>query len=72
MRPTASRFFAVLSVFIAFSFGVAAADKKPASDDCLACHGDSTLTKQVGGKPVSLYVSPDKFNTSIHGSMAEG
>ena len=43
--------------------------QKPSNDDCLACHGDSTLTKEVDGKPVSLYVNPDKFKDSIHGSM---
>ena len=42
---------------------------KPKNDDCLACHGDSTLTHDVGGKPVSLYVNPNKFKDSIHGSM---
>ncbi|HXZ32617.1 MAG TPA: cytochrome b/b6 domain-containing protein [Terriglobales bacterium] len=42
---------------------------KPSNDDCLACHGDSTLTHEVNGKPVSLYVNPDKFKDSIHGSM---
>ena len=50
----------------------AAADKsapKPKNDDCLACHGDSTLTHEVNGKPVSLFVNPDKFKDSIHGSM---
>ena len=46
-----------------------AADKKPANDDCLACHGDSTLSKEVNGKPVSLFVSPDKFKDSIHGTV---
>jgi cytochrome b subunit of formate dehydrogenase len=45
------------------------AAQKPTNDDCLACHGDSTLTKQVQGRPVSLFVSPDKFNSSTHGSM---
>ena len=43
--------------------------QKPANDDCLACHGDATLTKEVAGKPVSLYVDPAKFKDSIHGSM---
>ncbi len=42
---------------------------KPKNDDCLACHGDSTLTHDVNGKPVSLYVDPQKFKDSIHGSM---
>ncbi len=42
---------------------------KPTNDDCLACHGDSTLTHDVNGKPVSLYVNADKFKDSMHGSM---
>jgi len=42
---------------------------KPKNEECLACHGDSTLTHVVEGKPVSLYVNPDKFKDSIHGSM---
>ena len=42
---------------------------KPKNVECLACHGDSTLTHEVEAKPVSLYVNPDKFKESIHGSM---
>ena len=42
---------------------------KPTNNDCLACHGDSSLTHDVSGKPVSLYVNPGKFKDSIHGSM---
>ena len=42
---------------------------KPANDDCLACHGDSSLTHDVNGKSVSLFVNPDKFKDSIHGSI---
>jgi cytochrome b subunit of formate dehydrogenase len=66
-----------------FAFGIAlillvcignmrAADKKPpkpASDECLACHSDATLSHQVDGKTVSLYVNPQAFKDSIHGAM---
>jgi cytochrome b subunit of formate dehydrogenase len=45
------------------------ASPKPTNEDCLACHGDSTMTKDVNGKPVSLYVSPESFKASIHGGM---
>jgi cytochrome b subunit of formate dehydrogenase/5-methylcytosine-specific restriction endonuclease McrA len=45
------------------------ADPKPSNEDCLACHGDSSMTKDVNGKTVSLYVNPDSFKTSIHGGM---
>lgn len=53
-------------------FPASAAQKpipKPSNEDCLACHSDSTMTKDVGGKAVSLYVNPDIFKTSIHGSI---
>ena len=42
---------------------------KPTADECLACHGDSTLSHEVNGKTVSLYVNPQTFKDSIHGSM---
>lgn len=55
---------------VVFSLRVAThAAQKPANQECLACHGDSGLTKEVAGKPFSLYVSPAKFKDSIHGSM---
>ena len=37
--------------------------------DCLACHSDATLTKDVDGKPISLFVDENKLKHSIHGSM---
>src|SRR6478672_2372422 len=68
MRSAAIRIVAALSVFVAFTLSARAA-QKPTNDNCLACHGDSTLSKEVNGKPVSLYVSPEKFNASVHGGM---
>jgi cytochrome b subunit of formate dehydrogenase len=63
----------LIAVVVLFLAVIASAAPKPASkpsnDDCLACHGDSTLTHEVNGKTVSLYVNPDKFKNSIHGGM---
>lgn len=42
---------------------------KPTNEECLACHGDPTMTRDVDGKPVSISVSPEAFKTSIHGGM---
>ena len=42
---------------------------KPKNHECLACHGDSSLTTERNGKTVNLYVNPDSFKTSIHGGM---
>ena len=49
--------------------GAAKQPPKPSADDCLACHSDSSLTHDVNGKPASLYVNPQAFKDSIHGSM---
>jgi cytochrome b subunit of formate dehydrogenase/nitrate/TMAO reductase-like tetraheme cytochrome c subunit len=45
------------------------AQHKPKNEECLACHSDTTLTKDVNGKKVSLFVDADKMKASIHGSM---
>jgi len=45
------------------------AQPKPKNEECLACHSDTTLTKDVNGKKVSLFVDADKMKASIHGSM---
>jgi hypothetical protein len=42
----------------------------PANDDCLACHGDKTLTASHGGKTVSRFVDAKKFASSVHGSLS--
>lgn len=45
------------------------AQSRPKDAECLACHGDKTLTTtNAAGKTVSLYVDPDKAKASIHGS----
>jgi cytochrome b subunit of formate dehydrogenase len=63
----------VLAMLLALPASSALAAAKPApkptNDDCLACHGDATLNKEVDGKRVSLYVNPETFKNSIHGGM---
>jgi len=54
----------VFSLFVC-AFAAHAA-QKPKDSDCLVCHSDATLTKDVNGKQVSLYVDPDKFKHSVH------
>ncbi len=46
-----------------------AAAKGLTSAECLACHNDPSLAKEVNGKQVSLYVSEQKFKASMHGAM---
>src|ERR1035438_2414913 len=45
------------------------AEQKPKDSDCLACHSDPSLTTEVNGKTVSLYVDKSKLKDSIHGTM---
>jgi formate dehydrogenase gamma subunit len=37
--------------------------------DCLACHNDPKLTKEVDGKTVSLHVDEKSFAQSVHASV---
>ena len=39
------------------------------TEDCLGCHNDPTLTKDVKGKPVSVSVDGKKFQASIHSAV---
>jgi len=57
----------VLSLF--FCACAARAEQKPKDKDCLSCHSDSTLTTEVNGKQVSLYVDENKMKHSIHGDL---
>ena len=45
------------------------AQHKLKDQDCLVCHGDTTLTGDVNGKPQSLFVDAGKLKHSVHGSM---
>jgi hypothetical protein len=64
--------FGLFYLFLAASAASAAtkpASPKPTNEECLACHGDATMTKDVNGTPVSLYVNPESFKASVHGGM---
>jgi formate dehydrogenase gamma subunit len=39
------------------------------SSECLSCHNDSSLTKEVDGKQISMHVSEGDFGASVHGSF---
>ena len=47
-----------------------AASAGPTNEECLGCHADKGLTKQVGGKPVSLFTDEAALRTSVHGRLA--
>jgi len=58
----------IVAVLIAWA-GSARAEHKLKDSDCLACHSDNTLTKDVNGKQASLFVDEGKLKHSIHGGM---
>ncbi len=41
----------------------------PSNEECLGCHGDKGLTKQVAGKAVSLFTDEAVLKASVHGSL---
>jgi cytochrome b subunit of formate dehydrogenase len=60
------------AVFFALAFAPfvsAQAHHKIKNEECLACHQDKTLTKDVNGKPVSLFIDSGKMKDSVHGAM---
>jgi cytochrome b subunit of formate dehydrogenase len=64
------KIFTYTFVLICFVWASTACTAQKLKDsDCLACHGDSTLAKDVNGKSVSLFVDESKLKHSIHGSM---
>jgi len=70
MRTAKYLIFCVLLMMVS----AVAKTKAPAAPadktaECLACHSDAGLTKEVNGKTVSLHVDEAKFKSSIHGSM---
>lgn len=58
-----------LFLFILLVAQAAVAEKKLSSTDCLACHADASLTKEVNGKQIRLDVNQEKFKASVHGVL---
>ena len=40
------------------------------NDDCLACHGDKSMTTKRAGRTVSLFVDGKKFASSVHSPLS--
>lgn len=43
-------------------------DNKPSDETCLACHQQEGMTAQIGGQPLPITISAEKFSASVHGS----
>jgi cytochrome b subunit of formate dehydrogenase len=59
----------LLPIFAALilAFAGSAGAQTLTTAECLDCHKDASLTKDVNGKTVSVSVNADKFQQSIHG-----
>jgi cytochrome b subunit of formate dehydrogenase len=70
MRAVQYTLLCVLLV-VSSALGKDKASASPADKtaECLACHSDTSLAKDVEGKAVSLHVDEGKFKASIHGGM---
>lgn len=43
-------------------------DNKPSDETCLACHQQEGMTAQIGGQPLPITISAEKFSASVHGT----
>ena len=68
IRPAMKKALFLISLLI-FSLSCVAVLSAQDVDDCMSCHEDEELTKERGGKEVSLFINLDKFLKSIHGEM---
>ena len=65
---------AVLATWVALSLcwvlpAAAGAPAGPTNEDCLGCHADKGLVKEVKGKKVSVYTDANALKASVHGSL---
>jgi cytochrome b subunit of formate dehydrogenase len=68
-RDSRRLFVGIVAVTLMGWSCLAKAEHKLKDDDCLQCHSDKTLTKDVNGKQISLFVDGAKLKHSIHGGM---
>ncbi len=65
-RPTGLTAGGVVFLLLFLNAGMLRAQENA---DCLACHGDKSLSVERKGRTVSLFVDGKKFGASIHGSL---
>ncbi len=55
-----------LAVICMFMSSTLVFAQETSNDDCLTCHSDSSLTKEVNGQSVSVFVDQKTFEASVH------
>ena len=72
MKVSSRILLSTVAIFLLGSVLPTRAQHKLKDEDCLTCHGDTSLTTDVNGKSVSLFVDGSKLKHSIHGAMKLG
>ncbi len=75
LKPSSARIALALPFILILLSALSGAAKQPnqpkiTDAECLACHADASMTKEVNGKQVSLAVDEAKFKGSAHGMFA--
>ena len=52
--------------FIMFVIAFCAIQAQDENELCLDCHSDRSLTGEVNGKEISMWVRTNSFNNSVH------
>ncbi len=71
-RPWAGIPLLAAALILGLLCSPASAQQKPAATpnaDCLACHGDKSLTTSRKGKTISLFIDEKKFSSSVHAGL---
>ena len=71
MKVSSRILLCALAIFLLGSALPTRAQHKLKDEDCLNCHCDSSLTTEVNGKAVSLFVDAKMLKHSIHGAMKQ-
>ena len=61
MNPAGKFLVQTLAVSMLFGAVAARAEHTATDQECLACHSNPAMSKQVNGKPVSLYIDKEKL-----------
>jgi cytochrome b subunit of formate dehydrogenase len=69
VNPAGKFLVQTLAVSMLVGAVAARAEHTATDQDCLACHSNPAMSKQVNGKPVSLYIDKEKLEHSIHGGL---
>ena len=69
MTPAGKFLIQTLALSLFVGAVAAHAEHKATDKDCFACHSNPAMSRQVNGRPVSLYINEEKLKHSVHGDL---